>query len=30
MGNPLKPFSFPAAIAGLGSLAYGFFSEKKR
>jgi len=30
MGNPLKPFSFPVALAGLGSLAYGFLSERKR
>jgi len=28
--NPLQPFSFPVAFAGLGSLTYGFFSEKKR
>jgi len=28
--NPLQPFSFPVAIAGAGSCAYGFFSEKKR
>jgi len=30
LSNPLQPFSFPVALAGLGSLAYGFFSEKKR
>jgi len=30
MTNPLKPFSMPVAIAGAGSLAYGFFSRRRR
>jgi len=28
--NPLQPFSFPVALAGLGSLAYGFLAEKSK
>ncbi|RLG02163.1 MAG: hypothetical protein DRN61_06990 [Thaumarchaeota archaeon] len=30
MGNPLQPFSFPVALTGVGSLAYGILSKKKR
>jgi len=30
LSNPLQPFSFPVALAGLGSLAYGFLAEKSK